>query len=105
MSTATLIAAATRVCHLQISGDLQGVGYRLSMAPLARSLGLSGWVRKQIDGNVQAVVSGATDSVQALIERARRGTSGAKVLSVSVTLAEGNFRGFEQRETGWNLPL
>jgi acylphosphatase len=105
MTIATPIEAATRTCHLQISGDLQGVGYRWSMAQLARSLGLSGWVGKQIGGNVQAIVSGPTDSVHALIEWAHRGPSGAKVQSVWVTPAEGSFRGFEQRETGWNLPI
>jgi acylphosphatase len=105
MDIATPTEATTRTCLLQITGELQGVGYRWSMAQLARSLGLGGWVQKQIGGSVQAVISGPTDSVQALIEWAAHGPSGAKVDSVQVRPAEGHFRGFEQRETGWNLPL
>lgn len=105
MSIAAPTEATTRTCQLLITGELQGVGYRWSMAQFARSLGLSGWVQKQIGGSVQAVISGPTDSVHALIEWAERGPPGAKVNSVSVRPAEGHFRGFEQRETGWSLPL
>lgn len=94
-------AGATQTCQLHITGDLQGVGYRWSMAQLARSLGLSGWVHKQDDGHVQAVVSGPTDSVQALIEWARRGPAGARVQAVQVSDADWPFDGFEQRETAW----
>jgi acylphosphatase len=97
--------ASTLTCHLQITGDLQGVGYRWSMAQLARSLGLSGWVQKQISGHVQATISGPADSVQALITWATHGPTGARVQSLVVTPAQGVFNGFEQRETGWNLYL
>lgn len=92
---------ATLTCELRITGDLEGVGYRWSLARLARSMGLSGWVQKQGDGQVQAVISGPTEAVQSMIEWARRGTVGARVQSVQVSDAQGSFEGFEQRESAW----
>jgi acylphosphatase len=71
--------------QLRITGIVQGVGYRASFEAQARALHLSGWVRNRIDGSVEALVSGETDSVSKIIEWARRGPRAAKVDDVSIT--------------------
>lgn len=87
--------------HLRITGRVQGVGYRWSMAQQAQALGITGWVRNRRDGSVEALACGPADVVQALIEWAQRGPVMARVEGVAVTEVEGGeaLGGFEQRET------
>jgi acylphosphatase len=85
--------------HLRITGRVQGVGYRWSMAQEAKRLGVNGWVRNRLDGSVEAVVSGADAEVQALIEWAQCGPIEARVDGVEVGEIDGSFDDFEQRET------
>ena len=85
--------------HLRITGRVQGVGYRWSMAQEAKRLGVNGWVRNRLDGCVEAVVSGPEESVVALVEWAHRGPQLVRVEAVAVEAFAGFFDGFEQRDT------
>ena len=87
--------------HLRITGRVQGVGYRWSMAQQAQALDITGWVRNRRDGSVEALACGPADAVQALIDWARRGPVMARVEGVTVTeVAMGEtMAGFEQRGT------
>ena len=85
--------------RLLISGLVQGVGYRYTMAHTAQRLGINGWVRNRSDGCVEAVVAGDAAAIAAIIDWARQGPANAQVEHVAVELAEGNFTGFEQRPT------
>lgn len=87
------------VLSLQIRGDVQGVGYRASLAAKARSLGVTGWVRNRSDGSVEAIVAGPTDAVDRLLAWARRGPPAARVTGIEVSPATGHFDVFEQRPT------
>ena len=61
---------------LRMTGQVQGVGYRLWMRRSAASLGLRGWVRNRTDGSVEALVTGTPEAVAAMIVAARKGRFG-----------------------------
>ncbi|HUL91241.1 MAG TPA: acylphosphatase [Burkholderiales bacterium] len=85
--------------HLLISGRVQGVGFRYSMAEEAERLGATGWVRNRRDGTVEAVLDGPADAVDALLAWARRGPPSARVTGVGVSETAGGFERFEMRPT------
>jgi acylphosphatase len=85
------------VRHLIISGRVQGVWFRGSMAQEAQRLGVTGWVRNRADGSVEAMVAGTAEQVAAIMHWARRGPPNATVEHVAVELGSGTFSGFEQR--------
>ena len=68
---------------IRVSGHVQGVFFRAWSAEQARKLGVSGWIRNCPDGSVEAHLSGEEQSVAALIDRMRRGPSGAQVANLS----------------------
>lgn len=85
------------VRRLVITGRVQGVWFRGSMAQEAQRLGVTGWVRNRADGSVEAMVAGTDEQVAAIMNWARRGPPNASVEQVAVELGTGTFSGFEQR--------
>jgi len=79
-----------------VSGLVQGVFYRATMQEVARSLGVTGWVRNLPDGRVEAVAEGDEEAVKKLIEWAWRGPPLARVENVEVKWEDyrGEFRDF-----------
>tara|TARA_E500000305_G_scaffold24185_2_gene18257 strand:- start:1626 stop:1922 length:297 start_codon:yes stop_codon:yes gene_type:complete len=65
-----------------ISGRVQGVWYRGWTVSEASAAGLDGWVRNRSDGTVEAVFSGSSESVDAMIEACRTGPPAAKVTGI-----------------------
>jgi acylphosphatase len=68
--------------RLEISGVVQGVGYRDWLVKTALRTGLTGWVRNLRDGRVEAHVEGLGGPVRQLIEACWRGPSHARVTDV-----------------------
>jgi acylphosphatase len=62
-----------------VRGRVQGVGFRWFVLRQARQLGLVGWVRNRLDGSVEAVASGAEESLRIFEGSLRRGPAGAVV--------------------------
>jgi acylphosphatase len=77
-----------RSVRLNITGRVQGVGYRAWAMDTARRLGLRGWVRNRADGSVEALVMGDEDAVAVMIEACRDGPYAAKVTEVAISEAE-----------------
>ena len=50
-----------------------------------RKLGLSGWVKNNLDGGVERMAEGDKDSLERLIEWCRQGSSFSKVNNVDVS--------------------
>ncbi|MCC8025197.1 MAG: acylphosphatase [Clostridium sp.] len=59
--------------HIRFGGRVQGVGFRYTACCLARSLGLTGWVKNLWDGDVEMEVQGSPEAVGKLIEGLNRG--------------------------------
>jgi acylphosphatase len=75
--------APEKTVRLRITGNVQGVGYRIWATRTAAGLGLRGWVRNRLDGSVEALAIGAPEQIAVLIEACRRGPYGARVAEVT----------------------
>ena len=71
--------------HLIVKGRVQGVFFRASARRKAEELRLTGWVRNNPDGTVEAVVEGNTDMVENFVNWCREGPPDARVAAVDVT--------------------
>ena len=87
--------------RLEITGLVQGVGFRYSMQREATRLGVSGWVRNRRDGSVEALAQGSEQAVAALTAWAQQGPRGARVDQVQIANhdSDESCAGFEQRPT------
>jgi len=74
--------------HVTIRGHVQGVGFRYATGARARARDVSGWVRNNADGTVEAVFEGAPDAVDTLVAWCRRGPAGARVDDMTVEAEE-----------------
>jgi acylphosphatase len=77
-----------RRAHVVIRGRVQGVSFRYEARSRARSLGVSGWMRNNRDGTVEAVLEGDDEDVESMVDWCRRGPSGAVVQAVDVDWEE-----------------
>jgi acylphosphatase len=62
-----------------VHGLVQGVFFRDSTRRRALSAGVSGWVRNNRDGTVEAVLEGEAEAVERLVAFCREGPRGAQV--------------------------
>lgn len=85
--------------HVVFEGLVQGVFFRANTKKCADSLGLTGWVRNTVDGNVEAVFEGEENKVKAAIEWCCTRQPLAKVDSRKVDYSEptGEFELFDVR--------
>ena len=82
--------------HLFVSGYVQGVFFRQTMCRRARALGVTGWVRNNPDGRVEAVAEGEETEVRDLVAWCHTGPPHATVQAVDVSweAAGREFSGF-----------
>lgn len=88
----------TRRVRVTIAGQVQGVGYRYHTQQMARSLGVSGWVRNLPDGRVEAVFESSAELIERSVQWCHRGSPASEVKEVTVeSEAPESLRGFEIR--------
>lgn len=82
-----------------ISGNVQGVGFRMFVFRKARELGVTGWVKNMFSGQIEAVLEGEEVAVDKLVEECQRGPILSKVHQTQVIpeTPTGRFREFEIR--------
>ncbi|HSF60546.1 MAG TPA: acylphosphatase [Gaiellaceae bacterium] len=71
-----------------VHGFVQGVFFRDSVRRRASTAGVSGWVRNNRDGTVEAVFEGNDLAVERLVEFCRDGPRGARVDRVESEVEE-----------------
>lgn len=82
--------------RLLIKGKVQGVFFRATAIEVAEELGVQGWVRNTLDGEVEVMVSGTVDQLQKYIDWCKRGPRRAVVTDVVVSNEpETDFAGFQ----------
>lgn len=83
--------------HALVGGRVQGVGFRWFVMREARALGVRGWVRNRMDGDVELHAEGDRRAVDALLAAVARGPSSGRVDHVERSSVDpkGTYRGFE----------
>jgi acylphosphatase len=89
------------ICRrLSITGRVQNVFYRDWLVEQAEGIGITGWVRNRADGSVEAMVSGSSEMIEAIVARAWQGSPASRVEDVAVEdVPEQVFEHFEKKPT------
>ena len=77
-----------KIVRVNVSGRVQGVGFRAFVQRHAEARRVAGWVRNRSNGDVEAVFAGSESAVTALCEACRRGPSQAQVEQLDVFEAD-----------------
>ncbi|MGJ8693490.1 MAG: acylphosphatase [Thalassotalea sp.] len=72
----------SKVVH--ISGKVQGVYFRASTQQQAISLGITGYARNLLDGDVEVIACGEQETVDKLISWLHTGPSNASVQKIQI---------------------
>lgn len=81
--------------HLVVKGKVQGVFFRATAKETADELGVTGWIKNTADDDVEALVTGNNEQLQAFVNWCKQGPRRANVSEViSTQQAETHFKGF-----------
>jgi acylphosphatase len=72
------------VVHLIIKGKVQGVFFRATAKNVADELGIKGWVKNTVEGDVEAMASGSQEQLGKFIAWCHKGPDRAAVTDVIV---------------------
>ncbi|MHA6345549.1 acylphosphatase [Roseivivax sp. CAU 1761] len=74
--------------QLDVTGRVQGVGYRAFLCREAEARGLRGWVMNRADGSVRAVLAGPAAALNDLEPALRRGPPASAVAGIARAAAD-----------------
>lgn len=85
-----------RRAHVKVFGEVHNVGFRSLTKHRANKLRVSGWIRNNSDGTVEAVFEGKDKEVQDMIDWCHKGppTSFVEKVEVRDETYRGEFSGF-----------
>ncbi len=69
--------------ELNITGRVQGVGYRYFAAQKANEMGITGWVKNAVDGSVIIVAQGIEEEIETYIDYLYIGPTRSRVDQIS----------------------
>lgn len=78
-----------------VRGQVQGVGFRFAAVRRAHELGITGWVRNQGDGSVQALLQGSIDQIDAMLSWLHYGPPRARVTDVEIERNDSDNRRYD----------
>ncbi len=80
----------------KVYGIVQGVGFRFYIHYYAKSLGIVGYIKNNVDGTVSFVGEGEEEDLKKILEHLNRGPTGAVVSNVEYNFSEakGEFKNF-----------
>jgi acylphosphatase len=70
--------------HIILSGRVQGVAFRYYAREVASRLGVKGWIKNLVSGEVEIVLEGKRKEVEKMIEWCREGPPLAMVESIEI---------------------
>ncbi len=88
-------SSALETWLVQVSGHVQGIGYREASIHHARSWGITGWARNRMDESVEAMLQGSPTVLAEMYDWMRDGYPPALVDDIQVTEVEPPFPRFE----------
>lgn len=68
--------------HVEVVGEVQGVGFRWFVREQARTLHVGGWAKNRDDGAVEVAARGEAGALEALRAAVQSGPLGAHVAAV-----------------------
>lgn len=75
-SIRSLMSNARHRWQIYFSGRVQGVGFRHTSCRVARSLGVTGWVRNLPDGRVEVVAESTASNLREMVNQICQSTYG-----------------------------
>ncbi|HEY9363914.1 MAG TPA: acylphosphatase [Chitinophagaceae bacterium] len=74
--------------HLLVKGKVQGVFFRASAKEVAIQNGITGWIKNNKEGDVEAMITGTNEQVEKFTNWCRQGPPKAVVDEVIITPKE-----------------
>jgi acylphosphatase len=82
--------------HIIFKGRVQGVGFRYTARHIASQFPVTGFVRNQPDGSVEAVIQGEEDDIQACLKKIQaQFGSYIRDIDISPIVFNSHLKGFE----------
>lgn len=76
------------ICHILVSGRVQGVGFRQFVFGIATDLALQGFVRNLRDGRVEILTNAPEDKLNIFMNKIKLGTTRAVVETLVISKIE-----------------
>lgn len=80
---------SAKAVKVRIRGQVQGVFFRAWAKDKADQLGVQGWIRNRLDGEIEGLFIGEAEAVDFLIAECRKGPPQASVDEVTTAPAQG----------------